>query len=61
MFRKINTGLLLLALAELPAGLAKEPIRVSVDDGQKRAEFRLNGELECVLQDQRITCVPISR
>ncbi len=61
MFRKINTGLLLLALVEVPAGRAEEPIRVSVEEGQKRAEFRLNGKLECVLQDQRITCIPISR
>ena len=61
MFSRITTGLLLLALTEVPAGLAEEPIRVSVEEGQKRAEFRLNGKLECVLQNQRITCVAISR
>ena len=60
MFIRIHPALLALTLAQAPAVLAEDMIRVSVEDGKKRAEFRLNGNLDCVLENQRITCVPVS-
>ena len=61
MFPKISRSLLVLALAQAPSIAAADTIRVIVEDGQKRAEFRLNGELDCVLEDQQIKCAPVSR
>jgi hypothetical protein len=61
MFVRIHAGLLALTLAQAPAVLAEDMIRVSVEEGKKRTEFRLNGNLECVLENQRITCVPVSQ
>ena len=61
MFASILAGVLTFALPQAPAVAADEPIHISVSDGKKRAEFKLNGNMECILENDRISCVPTSK
>jgi hypothetical protein len=58
MLSRTFPALLALALALVPATAAAgdDAIRFTTGDGQQRAEFKLNGKLECVLENDRITC-----
>jgi hypothetical protein len=56
MLSRTPPALLALALAQAPAASADDTIRFSVDEGKQRAEFTLNGNLECVLENGRISC-----
>ncbi len=58
MLFRILAGLLALALVQAPAAVADNTIRFTMDAGKKRAEFRLNGNIECILENDRITCDP---
>lgn len=60
MLVTIRTALLALTFAQAPAVFSAEMISVSVEAGKQRAEFKLNGNLECVLENQRITCARVS-
>jgi hypothetical protein len=61
MFVRIHTGLLVFMLLHAPLALADDTIRFSIEDGKKRAEFKLNGNMECILENDRISCVPTSK
>jgi hypothetical protein len=61
MLLRILAGLIALALLHAPAAAADEAIRFSTKDGKKRAEFKLNGDMECILENDRISCVPASK
>jgi hypothetical protein len=61
MLSRNFAGLLALALLHAPLAAADEPIRFSTNDGKKRAEFQLNGNMECILENDRISCVPASK
>ncbi len=61
MFASILAGLLTITLLQAPPAAAEEPIHFSTNDGKKRAEFKLNGNMECILENDRISCVPASK
>jgi hypothetical protein len=61
MLLRILAGLLTLTLLHAPLAAADEAIRFSTDDGNKRAELKLNGNMECILENDRISCVPASK
>jgi len=61
MLVKLYIALLTLTLTLPYTSFAEDLIRVSVEDGKKRAEFQLNGDLACVLENQKIVCTPASR
>lgn len=64
MFATILAAVLALTFTvlQVPAAGANEPIHFSTsDDGKKRAEFKLNGNMECILENDRISCVPTSK
>jgi hypothetical protein len=61
MFFRIFAGLLVLTLLYASGAAADEPIRFSTNDGKKRAEFKLNDDMECILENDRISCVPASK
>ena len=44
-----------------PIHFTVNPIHFTVNDGTKRAEFKLNGNMECILENDRISCVPASK
>jgi hypothetical protein len=48
-------------LLQAPAVQADDTIRVSTTNGKQRAEFTLNGELACVLENERVVCAPPSK
>ena len=54
-------GLLAVALLHAPLAPADEAIRFSTHDGTKQAEFKLNGNMECILENDRGSCVPASK
>jgi hypothetical protein len=56
MLSRTLPALLALALAQAPVAGADNTIRFSIDEGKKRAEFTLNGKLECVLENGQISC-----
>ena len=64
MYATIVAGVLAFTFTVLqaPAADANEQIHFSTsDDGKKRAEFKLNGNMECILENDRISCVPTSK
>jgi hypothetical protein len=61
MSLRILAGLLALPLLHVPFAAADEAIRFSTSDGIKRAEFKLNGNVQCILENGRISCVPPSK
>ena len=68
MFASILAGALTVTLLQAPAAATDEPIHFSTNpihfttnDGTKRAEFKLNGNMECILENDRGSCVPASR
>jgi hypothetical protein len=61
MLFRSHVGLLTLTLLQAPLATADDTIRFSSVDGTRRAEFNLNGNMECVLENDRITCVPTSK
>jgi len=63
MFATILAAVLAFTFTTLqaPAAGADEQIHFSTSDGKKRAEFKLNGNMECILENDRISCVPTSR
>ena len=56
MFSRALAGLLALALLQAPLALADRAIRFSTSEGTKRAEFKLNSDTDCVLENDRISC-----
>lgn len=58
---RIFAVLLALALPHALVAAADEAIRFSTNDGNKRVEFNLNGNMECILENDRISCVPASK
>lgn len=54
-------ALLALTVLHAPWAAADEAIQFSTNDGKKRAEFQLNGNMECILENDRIGCVPPSK
>jgi hypothetical protein len=62
MSSSISAGVLTFALLQAPFAAADQSIHFSTnDDGKKRAEFKLNGNMECILENDRISCVPASK
>jgi hypothetical protein len=61
VFATILAGVLTVAIPQAPAAATEEPIHFSTADGTKRAEFKLNGNMECILENDRISCVPASK
>jgi hypothetical protein len=55
MSSRALAGLLALALLQAPLALADRAIRFS-SEGTKRAEFKLNSDTDCVLENDRISC-----
>jgi hypothetical protein len=56
-----KVGLLTFGLLQASLAMADDTIRFTAAGGEKRAEFNLNGNMECVLANDRITCVPTSK
>ena len=61
MSLSIFTGLLALTLLHAPMASADEAIRFSTTAGKQHAELELNGNMECILENDRGSCVPASR
>lgn len=61
MVSSIIFGLLTVTLLHAPIGAADEAIHFSTNDGRKHTELKLNGNMECILENERIGCVPTSR
>ena len=61
MSLSIFPALLALTLLHAPMASADEAIRFSTIAGKKHAELELNGNMECILENDRGSCVPASR
>ena len=61
MSSKALTGLLALALLQASLALADQAIRFTTGEGTKRAEFQLNSDTDCVLENDRISCARARR
>ena len=61
MSLSIFTGLLALSLLHASVATADEVIRFRPTAGKSHIELELNGNMECILENDRGSCVPASR